>query len=377
MERDVADARAQVAATVAAEKQSIDRAKNADKKLEEAKIVFSAAKQESAALQTKIKSLTAELSSAQTKLQLTASALHDATQSKVAVEDELRVIKSQQAAGSASLEQQLHSVESACVESQAQVAELRSATRALQEEVDNARSSAAAKVNSLEAKLAETKAAHSSETSQLKLRLSAAETLSSVHQQQQQQLQQQHQQECARQERERAFTEHKMAILEEQTSAAAAAQAAAAAATAEAEVIAAAAKERVAAVAAVFKKMANLDEGLEGSCTCLQCMQALADPVLLQVTAPTRRAPPSPDLFCCSAGIRCAQHALLSRGHAPSATRLSSRLDAISVAPSCHASRANSCHQKPMSNIALGNLISKLNFRRQVMEQLLTKHAVA
>ena len=43
------------------------------------------------------------------------------------------------------------------------------------------------------------------------------------------------------------------------------------------------AKERIAAVSAVFKKMANLDEGLEGDCTCLQCMQALADPVLLQV----------------------------------------------------------------------------------------------
>jgi hypothetical protein len=29
-----------------------------------------------------------------------------------------------------------------------------------------------------------------------------------------------------------------------------------------------------------------------------------------------------------------------------------------------------------MINVALGTLISKLNFRRQVMEQLLTKHAV-
>jgi hypothetical protein len=32
--------------------------------------------------------------------------------------------------------------------------------------------------------------------------------------------------------------------------------------------------------------------------------------------------------------------------------------------------------QKPWSNAALGALVSKLNFRRQVMEQLLTKHAL-
>jgi len=62
LERDVADARAQVAATAYAEKMSIERANAADKKVEEAKIVGSAAKQEAAALQAKIKGLTAELS---------------------------------------------------------------------------------------------------------------------------------------------------------------------------------------------------------------------------------------------------------------------------------------------------------------------------
>ena len=75
----------------------------------------------------------------------------------------------------------------------------------------------------------------------------------------------------------------KLAKLEEQQLAAAASESAAAATQAAAERMTATANERIAAVSAVFKKMANLDEGLEGDCTCLQCMQALADPVLLQV----------------------------------------------------------------------------------------------
>ncbi len=62
LERDVAEARAQVAATAYAEKMLIERANAADKKVEEAKIVVSPAKQEAAALQAKIKGLTAELS---------------------------------------------------------------------------------------------------------------------------------------------------------------------------------------------------------------------------------------------------------------------------------------------------------------------------
>jgi propanediol dehydratase large subunit len=79
-------------------------------------------------------------------------------------------------------------------------------------------------------------------------------------------------------------------MLDQQQSAAAAAEAAAAA-RGYAERDATAALERVAAVAAVFK-MANLDEGLEGDCTCLQCMQSLADPVLLQVMAAQHQVPP-------------------------------------------------------------------------------------
>lgn len=77
-------------------------------------------------------------------------------------------------------------------------------------------------------------------------------------------------------------------MLDQQQSAAAAA----AAARGDAERAATAALERVAAVSAVFKKMVNLDEGLEGDCTCLQCMQSLADPVLLQVMAAQHQAPP-------------------------------------------------------------------------------------
>jgi cell division protein FtsB len=141
--------------------------------------------------------------------------------------------------------------------------------------------------------LEEAKAALASETTNLKLRLSESEELLSVqHQQQQQQQQvqvQQQQQECARQGRERVFIEHKIAMLDQQQSAAAAAEAAAAAARGDTERAATAALERVAAVSAVFKKMANIDEGLEGDCTCLQYMQSLADPVLLQVMAALQR----------------------------------------------------------------------------------------
>jgi hypothetical protein len=81
-------------------------------------------------------------------------------------------------------------------------------------------------------------------------------------------------------------------MLDQQQSAAADAEAAAAAARGDAERAVTAALERVAAISAVFKKMANLDEGLEGDCTCLQCMQSLADPVLLQVMAAQHQAPP-------------------------------------------------------------------------------------
>ena len=149
-------------------------------------------------------------------------------------------------------------------------------------------------MSALECKLEEAKAALASETTNLKLRLNESEKLLSVQQQQQQQQQvqvQQQQQECARQGRERVFIEHKIAMLDQQQSAAAAAEAAAAA-RGDAERAATAALERVSAVSAVLKKMANLDEGLEGDCTCLQCMQSLADPVLLQVMAALHQAPP-------------------------------------------------------------------------------------
>ncbi len=374
LERDVADARAQVAATVAAEKQSIDRAKAADKKLEEAKIVFSAAKQEAAAQQTKIKSLSSDLSATQTELQQASSALEDATRSRRVLEDELRAIKSQSTAGAARLEEQLRGVEIERAETQAQVDGLRNAAIALEEEVKEARSAATAQAVVLEAKLAEAKAALASETADLKLRLSASENLCSVHQQQQQQ-------ELARQERERTFMEHKIAKMAEQQSAAAAAESAAAAARAAAELAATSAKERVAAVSAVFKKMANLDEGLEGDCTCLSCMQGLADPVLLQVCR-------SHALLCARMGLMafavwsfvvfklCSERARMRRvrrGHP--AGPLLHRSCSL-----CHAmdrSHAYADYQKPMVNVALGILISKLNFRRQVMEQLLTKHAVS
>jgi hypothetical protein len=283
---------------MAAEKQSIDRVKAADKKLEEAKIVFSAAKQEAAAQQTKIKSLSSELSATAAQLQQASSALEDATQSRRLLEDELRAIKSQSTVGAASLEQQLRSVEIERAASQAQVDVLRDAAIALEEEVKEARAAAAAQAVVLEAKLAEAKAALALETADLKLRLSASENLCSMHLQQQQQ-------ELARQERERAFMEHKIAKMEAQQSAAAAAESAAAAAEsaaaaacAAAELAASSAKERVAAVSAVFKKMSNLDEGLEGDCTCLSCMQGLTDPVLLQV--------------CRSLAILCAWNGLMA-----------------------------------------------------------------
>ena len=148
-------------------------------------------------------------------------------------------------------------------------------------------------MSALECKLEEAKAALASETTNLKLRLNESEKLLSVQQQQQQQQVQvqQQQQECARQGRERVFIEHKIATLDQQQSAAAAAEAAAAA-RGDAERAATAALERVAAVSAVFKKMANLDEGLEGDCTCLQCMQNLADPMLLQVMAAQHQGSP-------------------------------------------------------------------------------------
>ena len=122
--------------------------------------------------------------------------------------------------------------------------------------------------------------------------------------------------------------------------AAAAVESAAATAQAVAQHAAAAANERIAAVSAVFKKMANLDEGLEGDCTCLQCMQALADPVLLQV-----RALPAPLLMrrclcTCSAATRCVQAAPARPAFAPSATQPSNRCDrrascALLRAPVC------------------------------------------
>ena len=276
LERDVADARAQVAATLEAEKQSIERAKAADKKLDEAKIVVSASKQETGALQTKIKNLTAELSAAKAQLQQAVAALAEETHLRRLSSDELEALRLQVASGTTSLQEQLQCVDSARAQSQARAEEFRGAAQALQEEVKEARAAAAAQQTLLEMKLAETKAALASEATDLKQRLAASENLCSVHQQQ-------HQQECARQERERKFVEQKLAKLEEQQLAAAASESAAAATQAAAERMTATASERIAAVSAVFKKMANLDEGLEGDCTCLQCMQALADPVLLQV----------------------------------------------------------------------------------------------
>ncbi len=276
LERDVADARAQVAATIEAEKKSIERAKAADKKLEEAKIVFSASKHESGVLQSKIKSLTAELSAAHTQLLQTSTALGEETRLRRACEDQLEATKSQTTADTASLKEQLQVIDSSRSVSEARAEELSAAAQALQEEVKQLHAAAVKQLIQIEATLLETKAAHALETADLKLRLSASEKLCSVHQQQ-------NQLESSRQERERLFVDQKLAKLQEQQSAAAAAESAAAAARAEAELAAAAATERIAAVTAVFKKMANLDEGMEGDCTCLQCMQALADPVLLQV----------------------------------------------------------------------------------------------
>jgi chromosome segregation ATPase len=276
LERDVADARAQVAATIEAEKKSIERAKAADKKLEEAKIVFSASRHEADTLQSKIKSLTSELSAAQAQLRQTSAALAEETRLRRACVEEFEAIKSQASADATALKEQLQSTDCSRSVFEARAEELSATARALQEEVKQVHAAAAAQLIQLEATLAETKAAHASETTDLKLRLASAEKMCSIHQQQ-------HQQETSRQERERLFVEQKLAKLEEQQSAAAAAESAAAAARAEAERSAAAATERIAAVSAVFKKMANLDEGMEGDCTCLQCMQTLADPVLLQV----------------------------------------------------------------------------------------------
>jgi hypothetical protein len=296
LERDVADARAQVALIVEAEKKSIERAKIADKKLEEAKIVVSASKQASAALQNKINALTSELSAAQSQVKQCTAALSEEKRLRLETTSELDSFKCQSAACTASLQQQLQSFETACAQSQSQAEELRQAMQLLQAEIAAVRSASDAQVAALEAKLAHDEAARSGETARLALQLSAAENARSVQQQQlqqqlqqhlQQQLQQQQQQqqESARQQRERVFVEQKLAKLEEQQAAAAATQSAANAALAEAERAASAANERVAAVSAVFKKMSNLDEGLEGDCTCLRCMQALADPVLLQVIA--------------------------------------------------------------------------------------------
>jgi chromosome segregation ATPase len=289
LERDVADARAQVALIVEAEKKSIERAKIADKKLEEAKIVVSASKQASAALQNKINALTSELSAAQLQVKQCTAALSEEKRLRLETTSELDSFKCQSAACTASLQQQLQSFETACAQSQSQAEELRQAMQLLQAEIAAVRSASDAQVAALEAKLAHVEAARSGETARLALQLSAAENACSMQQQQlQQQLQQQQQQqqqESARQQRERVFVEQKLAKLEEQQAAAAATQSAANAALAEAERAASAANERVKAVSAVFKKMSNLDEGLEGDCTCLRCMQALADPVLLQVIA--------------------------------------------------------------------------------------------
>lgn len=276
LERDVADARAQVAATIEAEKKSIERAKAADKKIEEAKIVFSASKHEAVALQSKIKSLTSELSAAQAQLLQTSAALAEETRLRRVCVEELQAIKSQAATDAAALKEQLQNTDCSRSVFEARAEELSATAHALQEEVKQVHAAAAAQLIQLEATLVETKAAHASETADLKLRLTSSEKMCSIHQQQ-------HQQESSRQERERLFVEQKLAKLEEQQSAAAAAESAAAVARAEAERSAAAATERIAAVSAVFKKMANLDEGMEGDCTCLQCMQTLADPVLLQV----------------------------------------------------------------------------------------------
>jgi hypothetical protein len=333
LERDVADARAQVAATVDAEKKSIERAKAADKKVEEAKIVVSAAKQEAAALHAKIKGLTAELSAATAQLQQTSGALAEETRLRRQCTDELEALRLQVVAGTSSLQAQLQSADSARAQSQAQAEEFRGAARVLQEEVQEARAAVSAQQALLQVKLAEAKVAIASQNTDLKQRLSASENLCSVHQQQ-------HQQECARQERERKFIEQKLEKLEEQQMAAAASESAAATAQAAAEHAAAAANECIAAVSAVFKKMANLDEGLEGDCTCMQCMQALADPVLLQV-----RALPAP-LFTrrcsctCSAVTRCVQAAPAQPALAPSAMQLSNRCDrrascALLRAPFC------------------------------------------
>lgn len=373
MERDVADARSQVAAIVEAEKKSIERAKAADKKLEEAKIVFSASKQEAAALQTKIKSVTAELSSVQAQFKQASSALAEETRLRLRFEQEVESLKSQTTAASTSLQEQMQSVKAAHAESKSQAEKLQCEARALQEEVASVRTTAAAEIKLLEAKLVETEVALASQTAELRRQLNAAESSCSV-QQQQRQL------ESARQEKERAFVEQKLARLEEQQCAAASAQSAAAAAHAEAEREKSAASERSAAVAAVFKKMANLDEGLEGDCTCLQCMQALADPVLLQVTPPPHASAyvsdPLPvrsfsvlELLChrprvCR--VRCGHPAGKRRARV---SRLAHR-DEICVVYCSHAH-----YQKPVNNSALGTLVSKLNFRRQVMEQLLAKHA--
>ena len=100
----MADARAQAAATVEADKKSSERAKAADKKLEEAKNVLSAANQDAAALQIKIKNTTAELSVARTQLQQTSRALQEMAGANRVLEGELQALKSQVSAGRASLD---------------------------------------------------------------------------------------------------------------------------------------------------------------------------------------------------------------------------------------------------------------------------------
>ena len=140
----MADARAQAAATVEADKKSSERAKAAEKKLEEAKNVLSAANQDAAALQIKIKNTTAELSVARTQLQQTSCALQEMGGANRVLEGELQALKSQVSAGRASLDDKLQSAESARMEYQAQVEQFRDAARAAQEETKEARSASSA-----------------------------------------------------------------------------------------------------------------------------------------------------------------------------------------------------------------------------------------
>jgi chromosome segregation ATPase len=259
-----------------AEKKHIGKAEIADKKLEEAKIVISASKREAAGLQSKIKAMDAALIAVQAELTQASSALSHETQLHRSCAEELAVMKLQRASESAVLEEQLQSAAAALAASESRVQMLEKEIDTLQKEATEAKSSLNALLISAEAKLVDAQAASRCESENLALRLAAAEEKKNS-------LQQQLEQELARQKRENDFFLDKVAKLDEQTLAAASAEAACAAACAEAQRLSTEAKERVAAVGVVFNKLLHLDEGVDSDCTCLNCLQALADPLLLQV----------------------------------------------------------------------------------------------